>query len=89
MYDGPSNTSKLVATLSEINTIPPPVFSTGPSLTMSVKFGWGTRLDISYTSTDQGANTVIFTNISTNKDCVLTFVLQNFLSYVQKDIYYI
>lgn len=79
MYDGPSNTSQLVATLSDRNTIPPPVFSTGSSLTISTKIGWGTKLDISYTSSDQGANTIVLTNISMNKDCVITFVLQSFL----------
>jgi len=45
----------LITTLNDIRLIPPPIFSTGPSLTMAYKtYPKPGSLDMSYTSTDKG-----------------------------------
>lgn len=60
VYDGPSISSPLIINLNRRTRsgIPSPIFSTGPSLTMSYEIDYpdgDIAFDISYTSTDQGA----------------------------------
>ncbi|KAL5234243.1 hypothetical protein ACI65C_001653 [Semiaphis heraclei] len=55
VYDGPTVLSPLLTTLNDVRLIPPPVFSTGSTLTMAYKaYPLSGLLDMSYTSTDQG-----------------------------------
>uniref|UniRef100_A0A2H8TEF1 Cubilin n=1 Tax=Melanaphis sacchari TaxID=742174 RepID=A0A2H8TEF1_9HEMI len=55
VYDGPNVSATLLTILNDNRLIPPPIFSTGPSLTMVYKtYPIPGLLDMSYTSTDQG-----------------------------------
>lgn len=68
VYDGLNVSSPLLLTILENShhhdIIPPPVFSTGPSLTMAFRSTnvFQEVLDISYTSTDQGTIIAIMLN---------------------------
>jgi len=65
VYDGPTVLSPLVTTLNDVRLIPPPVFSTGSTLTMAYKtYPHSGLLDMSYTSTDQGATIQVYNDIT-------------------------
>lgn len=75
MYDGPTVLSPLITTLNDVRLIPPPVFSTGSTLTMAYKtYPNSGLLDMSYTSTDKGAILQVYNNMT----CIRVFILLMF-----------
>lgn len=64
VYDGSNVSMPLITTLNDVRLIPPPIFSTGPSLTMAYKtYPKPGSLDMSYTSTDKGKILQVYSNI--------------------------
>jgi len=72
VYDGPNVLSPLVTTLDDGSVIPAPIFSNGSTLTMAYKsYPRRGLLDMSYTSTDQGAIQQVYNDITCFKVCIL------------------